>query len=310
MRDIKTFHILEIIKRLSNDEVLCVKDVANELNSSVRTVQRYMKDIGEFFGSSSLVVQKRGCYRAKSSRVFEKLLIRKGSGFSSEIYMDFFGELALSESISPSLKKLLKKEIDKNAKIYSYKQTPSFFRIKPSVLESLKEAILLRKYISIELKERFSSFEYIKPLKILYEDDSLRLVAIFQDFEIKKSFRYFDLDEVVSVTVLQEEFEAPREALEYVESMSSSKRLYQSQDFIAKMLVSSAKIGYFRNKRPLRAQKIGKVQEDGWVELEFQTNNPYEVYDILRKHMPEVKLISPTSLRDRFIDELKRYIDL
>lgn len=310
IKDNKTFHILEIIKRLSNDEVLCVKELASELGSSVRTVQRYMKDIGEFFGSSSLVVQKRGCYRAKSTRLFEKLLVRKGSGFSSEIYIDFFAELALSESLPASLKKLLKKEIDKNKKIYSFKQTPSFFSVKPAVLEALKEAILLKKYITVELKERFSSFEYIKPLKILYEEDSLRLVAIFEDFEVKKSFRYFDLDEISSVSVLQEEFEAPREAVEHIESMSSSKRLYKSQDFVVKLLVSSAKIGYFRNKKPLREQKIGKVQDSGWVELEFVTNNPYEVYDILRAHIPEIKLISPTSLRDKFVDELKRYINL
>lgn len=310
MRDIKTFHILEIIKRLSNDEVLCVKDVANELNSSVRTVQRYMKDIGEFFGSSSLVVQKRGCYRAKSSRLFEKLLIRKNSGFSSALYIDFFAELALSESPPSNLKRLLKKEIDKNSKIYSFKQTPSFFSVVPGVLEALKEAILLKKYISIELKERFSSYEYIRPLKIIYESDTLKLATIFEDFDVKKSIRYFELGDIVDVKVLQEEFVAPKEVCEYIDSMSSSMRLYESSDFIAKLLVSPFKIGYFRNKKPLRSQKIGKVQEDGWIELEFKTNNPYEVYDILKHHLPEVKIISPATLKERFADELKRYIDL
>ena len=62
MRDKKVFNVLTILKRLKDNQEICTKNIAKELDVDVRTIQRYLKDISEFF-DVELITTKRGCYK-------------------------------------------------------------------------------------------------------------------------------------------------------------------------------------------------------------------------------------------------------
>lgn len=307
MKDNKTFHILSIINDLSQDKTVCLKELAFSLDISIRTAQRYIVDIAEFFGKENILLQNRGCYKAKSPALFEKVLIRPEKGFMSDIFVDFFADKLLNERLSPKNKGYIKRELEKNKKIYNLKNDP-FTRISFGLLNELKEAIIHKKMVNISLQSRFQNFDYIKPVRIIFEDCEFYLAFLTQDFGVTKNVRYVKIAQISSVELLDEEFTLPSVVVENIQKLSVN-RLLLSEDFRVKIEVAPPLIGHFKSDKPLRNQTVSGLNQKGWLEIEFDSNNPAEVYMLAKKYIPHVKILSPQSLKDSFFKQMKDFIN-
>jgi len=306
MNDNKTFHILTVIKALAAKETICVAWYADKLGVSPRTMQRYISDIAQFFGKGSVVLKTKGCYTARNSALFEKVLIRKNSGFSSELFIDFFAERLLVENLSPSSKKIVKRELDRNKKIYTIK-SDLLSNLPLSILPELKEAILEKKYINLEIGGKFQSLDYVKPIRLLLEDCEIYLAYLLQDYAIKKTVKFVKLSHITKLKVLDEGFTIPSELAGSLDKLSLA-RLINSEDFLVKIAFSPVLSSYFRIERPLYRQGQLRTREDGWSEVEFFSNNPNDVYALVKKHLPHIKIVSPEYLKSSFSKIIKEYM--
>lgn len=307
MKGSKTFHILSIIRDLSQNKTVCPKELASALTISIRTAQRYIADISEFFGKESILLQSRGCYKAKSPALFEKVLIRPNKSFIVDIFIDFFADKLLGERLSPKSKGYIKRELDKNKKVFNIKNDP-FSAISYRVLNDLKEAITDRRMVTISLSSRFQNFEYIKPIRIIFEECDFYLAFLMQDFSVNKSVRYVKISQISSVELLPEEFSLPKEVVENINSLSVN-RLLLSEDFVVKIAIAPPLMGYFKSEKPLYMQKVLGVNDQGWLEVEFSSNNPNEVYGLAKKHLPHIKIVSPQTLKSSFLKQIRDFID-
>ena len=61
MKDKKVFNILKILENLKKGRTICIKDYANFLGVSERSINRYLEDIAAFYNIEFIKPQK-GCY--------------------------------------------------------------------------------------------------------------------------------------------------------------------------------------------------------------------------------------------------------
>lgn len=66
---------------------------------------------------------------------------------------------------------------------------------------------------------------------------------------------------------------------------------------------------FFKQKKFLTSQTILEEKENGNLIILYNVTNDMEIFPLIRKWLPNIKIISPQSSKDKFIKELVDYIN-
>ncbi len=78
-----------------------------------------------------------------------------------------------------------------------------------------------------------------------------------------------------------------------------------AEPFDVTLLLDSDAIVYFKRK-PIKGQYLRK-NADGTAELTLSVTHKREIFAILKKWLPQVKVIEPRGLQEEFEEMLKKY---
>jgi predicted DNA-binding transcriptional regulator YafY len=74
--------------------------------------------------------------------------------------------------------------------------------------------------------------------------------------------------------------------------------------------VDKEKAKYFKLKKYLPSQNIQKENEDGSLIVSFEVTQEREMEEIVKKWIPNMKVIEPLSLKEKIEAELKKYLNI
>jgi len=308
----KSTHILTIIKELSEGREVCTKEMAARLDVSARSVDRYIGDIEEFFGEGSLVKVGRGCYAALKEEVFRSFLPLEGEGREEieRIYdvinivnPNFIEHLPLGH------KKALKKLRSEIEGVYMIRDNPFEELFETEVFTELKKAIKYARYISLLYDNGSTKEEYkrIKPLKLMLAEGNWYLATLDENSEINNGFRFLRVAFIKSVELDSGSFYKVMDAEDFLQNFQTLFSLYKVPRFEVFITVSPSASRYFRRKKFLRSQQIVESRSDGSLLVRYETNNKLEIYMLVKRWLPELKIESPTELKDEFTEMVRGY---
>jgi predicted DNA-binding transcriptional regulator YafY len=310
MKTSQVNRVLATLKQLSLGKKVCTKTLALTFEEHERNIQRDIKILKEFLGSSLLPCE-RGCYQLLSSNHFVQLIKQDKS---SKDLQNFFEFMTLVDT--ELLERLQGKEfsfinqIKKDATtIYSIQENPMENLQNTKFFEQIKEAVIRRRYCDIlyhetETKELLD----VQPHKILYANNNWYIAAMTKNYKMNGGFKLFRINYIKKFTLKSKTFHTDIQVQRFITSMQSLFENYNTPQYEVIIHANKEVARYFKVKKYLSSQKI--VQEiDGALTLSFMINNDMELIPLIRRWIPHLKVLSPASLQNKIKQDIKTYLN-
>jgi predicted DNA-binding transcriptional regulator YafY len=304
------FRLMEILverkKIKAND-----KEIAKELGYSTKTLGRHLKDIATLY--SSIIEVKEGRNKVyelvDTSYVFEKIMTN-----SDDLYWFF----DLIERWDSNIFKDIGYEVSKKERdVYLYKNSP-FEELKSDkqkdIFRSLKSAIINQEYRDIDyIYNAPRTHRQAIPLKLIFMEQNW-YVAIVDGDEGFRFLRIFFIKDVRNSAKRSYEGDLNSEELkqysEFLKTFQNPMSKYAEPKEIARIKASPRVAKYFDKgmKRHLQSQTFIKKNSDGSVEFSLEYTQPIEILPLIKKWLPDLKILSPQSLEDVLRADLEVYL--
>ncbi len=287
-----------ILTRLNNGETLSITVLAKEWNIITKTVQRDFDKLceGDYGiirasdGKRFTLTQKQ--YTSKSADTAIKML----DSLSSDIGGEFYTKVQVALH-----------------KLQHYIESPFYTRIdvenisnKLDLVEDLEYAISKQKIISFSYKrwykpDEIKTYENVKPYKIIIFDGFWYLLTQYKDHYIK-----FYLKEIRDLKILEQTFIQDEKVLDRMEKALDIWFDPKAEPFDVTLLLDSNAIVYFERK-PIKGQYL-KKNSDNTAELTVSITNKEEIFTVLKKWLPQIRVIDPFELQEEFEEMMKGYL--
>ena len=288
-----------ILERLQNGETLSITQLAKEWGIITKTVQRDFEKLTE--GNYGIVRADDGKrftlakkqYTSKSAETAIKMLDSLSSDIGGEFYTK--AQVALH-------------------KLQKYIESPFYTRIdvesisdKLDLIEDLEYAISKQKTLTFKYKkwydpENIKTYVNVKPYKIIIFDGFWYLLTQYKDHYIK-----FYLREIRDLQILEKTFVQDEKVLDRMNKALDIWFDPKAEPFEVTLLLDSDAIVYFERK-PIKGQYL-KKNNDHTAELTVSITNKREIFTILKKWLPQVRVIEPYELQEEFEEILMGYLD-
>ena len=291
--------IIFILNKLDCGTVT-TKGLAEELNVSTKSIQRYIREIenAEF----PLYNPQKGAYAFAEGFSLQKMLLSDTEA----------GLLVLLNSFVDSLKN---KKIDKSFDIFRKRilsenaDSPFFVKFqtgpKYEITEKTKtieKAIKDNEYLTIESVYN-KKIQNLKPIKIAYFEGFWYLICLVGH---KNKVLKYNIDNIKTITTTNKYFEITKDITKI---LKESTNIYFEMERKIKVKLSIAKKAakYFKVKQYFPLQKITKENKDGSLILECKIAKEEEILPTIFHWLPYVKVIEPKWLDDKIREILKQY---
>ena len=276
------------------------KGLAEELNVSTKSIQRYLREIeiAEF----PLYNPAKGTYAFVEGFSLQKMQLSDTEA----------GLLVLLNSFVDSLNNkkidkcfdILKKRIlteDSNSPFFVKFQTGPQYEITEKT-KTLEKAINDNEYLTIESIYN-KTIHNLKPIKIAYFEGFWYLICLLGD---KNKLLKYNISSIKTVTPMNKQFEITRDINKI---LKESTNIYFEMERNIKVKLSIAKKAakYFKIKEYFPLQKITKENKDGPLILECKIAKEEEILSTIFHWLPHIKVIEPKWLDNQVREILKQY---
>ena len=319
----QTKRVLELIKRFNEGQKICIEnlqrdpawwnDVRNEPMSE-KSIRRDIDVIREFF-ELEVVSGSKGCYKAIIKDTINNFINKDTKALLVQTFnIAQRNNLLKSLDIDESDKRILESEIKKSKDCYEFISKP--FESKKGdeeLLKDLENAIYNKRYVKINYKATMGDEIYLlKPYKIVFMNENFYLASENPDERYK--FTMLRLAQIKSVELQKEQFHNNPDIKEFIKHLQTPFPLYKPQFrmHLIKVIVQvdKEKAKYFKLKKYLPSQNIQKENEDGSLIISFEVTQEREMEEIVKKWIPNMKVIEPLSLKNKIEAELKKYLNI
>lgn len=294
----KISRLMFILNELDNGEIL-VPNIAQELNVTMRTIQRDMRvleNAGFPFSNT-----KKGAYcfvegfslqRIRISSQEAAMLalmsdIAHGLGGDFEgTYQDLRNKIIEHNKISPFFIKIDKGQVFKN----------------PKLMKELEDAITKQTQIEIQYESSKLSGKAVSPLKIAWFNGFWYLLAYGKDKLILK----LRLDKIQGLKPINSTFKRPAK-LEKILQDSASVWFEENRKIKVCVTIDAEVAKYFKQREYFPKQKILKTAKDGALIIESQVGRYEEITPVILEWIPYIVVQEPKELKEQIADKINQY---
>ena len=290
--------IIFILNKLDCGEVT-TKGLAEELEVSTKSIQRYIKEIED--AEFPLYNPRKGAYAFS-----DKFSLKKMQLSDTEA-----GLLVLLNSFVDSLKN---KKIDKSFDIFRKRilsenaDSPFFvkFQTGPKYemsdkTKNIEQAIKNKQYIEIESVNNKRTYN-LKPIKIAYFEGFWYLICLWHNNKVLK----YNINSIAKITLKDKYFEETKDISKILKE-TTTIWFEMKRDTKVKLSIDKNVSKYFKAKQYFPLQKIIKENKDGSLILECKIAKEEEILPTIFHWLPYVKVIEPKWLDDKIREILKQY---
>ncbi len=289
----------EILQRLARGETLSISELAKEWETTTKTVQR---DFAKLMDGSYGVV------RAEDGKRF--VMEGRGTGVS-----DMMTTIGMLESLAADIGGEF--YVRAQALLHRLQRTiesPFYSRLdienissKLGMIEQLEKAIATQRRVRFRYKrwykpDEVKEYDAVEPYKIIIFDGFWYLLTRYKGHTIK-----FYLREIMNLELLEEYFTPD---IELLERMNRAVNIWfdpHAEPFEVALLLEANAVTYWERK-PMRGQYLDR-QPDGTAVLTLEITHREELFSILKKWLPQIKVIEPEGLQEAFEDLLQTYLN-
>jgi len=300
----KTKRILELLEDLKSGKEVCVKSWAKKKGISERSVQRYIKEISQFY-EIELYKTKQGCYELPQLDEIKKRSIDK-----SEL-RDFEKFAHLVAALSPEFlkflgveEKILRRIVDE--KVYYLKESPIEELKSSEFLKVLKSAIKYRKVLEIEYEsDKTYNFEF-KPYKIVFSEGNWYLTGMSND-KINNGFKFLRLNFIKNIKETSKSFKKDREVEDFIYNFQSLFSRFKVVPFEVMVRVDKEVSRFFKAKKFLSSQAIIDEDEKGLL-IRYYVTSDEEILFLAKRWLPYMKILFPSYLQEKLQELAKKIL--
>jgi len=286
-----------ILERLENGETLSITELAREWGILTKTLQRDFRKLME---------GNYGIIRADDGKRF--VLAKK-----QQTSKDADTAIKMLDSLSADIggEFYTKAQATLN-KLQHHIESPFYTRIdvenistKLHLIEDLEEAISRQKMITFSYKtlkepDKIKTYEDVKPYKIIIFDGFWYLLAEYHGHYIK-----FYLKEIRNIKISCQTFEKDTKLLDRMNKALGFWFDPTAEPFEVTLMLDQEVIVYFK-RNPVNGQRL-KINADGTAELTVTATDKREIFDLLKKWLPQVRVMEPEGLQEEFERMLQSY---
>ena len=287
-----------ILSKLNGGESLSVKELAKEFNVSERTIQR---DFNQRL--ISFPIFKEG----KKWKMQKGFHIEKSTSIEETIILDIMQKIIESsgDKFASKASKLLSKIKNETYNPIYAKLNMEDIGDKLQEIQHLESAIKNRVEITCNYQfEKYKKELKLRALKIANYEGFWYLIALdSRNNQLKKYY----LKNISNIKILEEKFETTKELENLLENSISIWFDQNNKPFEVKLLLSPQIKKYFTRKPISKTQKILSIHEDKSQEISIMITHEMEIIPIIKYWIPHIKVISPSFLRERVLEDLEEY---
>jgi predicted DNA-binding transcriptional regulator YafY len=309
----KTWHILNITKKLENGEIICTKEYATIYEKAQRSIQRYFEKEGELFEfyGDKLIKDSQGCYKLINEKIVNELLFTPKDTTEFERIIDLYYMInpAIFDKFDEQTKSIINKYYQKTKECYQIKQTLFEPFCNSTVVTNIKNAIKYKKYsdITYETNEKFY-FKDVKLYKIVFIEGNWYVACEDINFVENNGFRWLRLSFIKYVTLNKKTFHKNPDVLSFILNFQSLFTNFLKERYSVKVKIDKEIARFFEAKKHLKSQQNLQKNDDGSLIAEFQINNKMEIMPLVKKWLPHIHILEPNGLKEQFDNILTKYI--
>lgn len=297
---------LQLLKELLEGKKVCLKTFSSKFDISLRTAQRYIEDLAEIFGDN--LIKDSELYSFISNSILETNILDFNKK-ELENFVDLYSllEFDFSKHLDEKNRTIFQKMEKKYSQTYMIKQNPfEKFSQKKELLFDIKDAIKNRRYTKIEyISDKKYIFEDVKILKIVFAEGNFYLAVLTPD-EINSGFKFLRLNFVDKIDLYPNSFKRDYEAEDFLKKFQTLFSNYKKEPFEVVLKIDESVKRFFINKKFLSSQIILENKDD--LIVSFKVTNSMEILPLVKKWLPNIKIVSPKEIKEQFEEELREYL--
>ncbi len=286
-----------ILSKLNDGEALSVKELAEEFNTSPRTIQR---DFNERLISFPIYQEN------KKWKMQDGFKVQKTKSLEDELVLDIIEKITegIGGKFSTKAHKLLSKIKNEDFNPIYTKLNIEDISDRFVDIQMLESAIKEKKEIECfydnEVNDRYKTT--LQPLKIANYEGFWYLLALRKD-TLKKYY----LKNISNPKITDKTFKTDNKLEDALENSISVWFQKDNEPFEVKLYATKWASKYFQ-RRPLPTQHITSITEDGEMEFSIKITHEMEILPIIKYWIPHLFVVEPLWLKQRINEDLEDYL--
>jgi len=302
--DKRIYRLLYILNRLDSGRKVLSRELAEEFNVSIRSIQR---DIAILTSTGFLIhSSSKGVYAFEEGFSLKKMKLTN----EEASLLTFLWEVSqsLGGKFSDSFRNILKKAVQQEYESPFYVKMPEGVRLdkKLPFMEDLETAIEDFQQIDISYCQPDKPVKAFRldPLKIIYFDGFWYLLARPSG---KDGVFKFRLERIRGLEISKSDFIPPKN-LKTMLDQSVNIWFSEKRDKTVTLKVGKEASGYFKQKIYFPLQKIKKENKDGSLIIETKISQYEEIIPIIMHWIPHIIVQSPKDLKEEVGKVVEKYL--
>lgn len=272
--------LVQILLKLNNGEALCARELAEEFNVSVRTIQRDLKHF------ESLLLKEGNLYRLEPNSL-GKLNLKN---------LQDFVALSGIENLFPSIDcNFLKTAL--KAPIYLVKNQGYEHWTNAQLFNTLSLAVKNHRILTFDYAQKPRN---AKPYKLVNNYGVWYLLA-----EENHQLKNFTLSKISNLATSDEGFQPSQKLLEQIKQ--NRNLWFAKKESEAILQINSEAFAYFFRK-PILSNYTILEKSDASLTLSTKFAYDDEILHLVQQWIPYIQILSPQSLQDKLRENLEKYL--
>jgi predicted DNA-binding transcriptional regulator YafY len=291
--------LIGILSKLSMNQLPDMRELAEEYNVTVRTIQ---KDIYRRLIAFPIEKNAEGKLRFTEGFSLNKSLLGAEEMILVSLSLAQFDGIGHFGNVSQNIiRKLLYPKLFNPYFIKQQKLEP--LKITSSVFNRLRKSIEERSVIRIAFDERWVEVE---PYKLTNFNGFWYLFA--KDIAAD-NIKTWMLSRIESIQVLQKHYKRSIRQIDAILDHVHSAWFEDGQVYEVTIKVDAEIAHYFKQKEFLQSQKILQTLDDGSLLISFEVSHDEDVDNMIKAWLPHIEVIAPKRYRDKVLAEMQAYVD-
>ena len=312
--------VFELLKRFNDGQKVCIDDLKYDPmweNKSEKTIRRDLDVIKEYFPDSFELIRggkgEKGCYKAITKDAFNNFMDKDTLALMVQTFnIAQRNNILRGLDIGSDERKIIERKIRETNECYTFVTKP--YETKKGderLLKDLEKAIRLKRYITLEYKLHSGVKKYeVKPYKIVFMNENFYLAC--ENTDERYPFSIFRLANIKEVELHTKTFHTNFDIEDFIKELQTPfpeyKPNFRSHMVDVVVEVSEEKARFFKLKKHLPSQRTVQQKENGNLILAYRVTHPRELKELVKKWIPHIKVIEPSSLKEEIEKELREYL--
>ncbi|MFW2525627.1 helix-turn-helix transcriptional regulator [Aliarcobacter butzleri] len=292
--------LITILSKFSSNEVVNPKDLSQEFNVSVRTIQKDLKD--KLMPNFPIYMYKKGEYRLTEGASITKSYLTNDEMIILSLALSKFKDVSdFDKTTDKLLKKLLRPNLS-NPYFIKYEDVEDL-DIDSNLIQTIEDAIEYSNIIEITTTIKTKIVEAYKVTN--YGGIWYLFARDIQDKKIKT----FMISKIKSVNITPQKHDFSKSSIEQILQKTHSPYYQDGNSYDVKVKVYKEIAHFFKQKDFLQSQEIEQELDDGSLIINFEISHDEDIDNIIKSWLPHIEILEPLRFKEKLKNELKEYLE-